>query len=139
MLATNSNLITALDVPRYLWRGNIRKAVRESAVRSLITMLGCRMTRNLPPEIIAVAFDPPADRLIDAARRCTGTHTNYLILSAIAKVVDFLRRGAAGVISAVGINYMVGTAASATFPAIRADFRQAPIVTLFYGGTEGPA
>jgi hypothetical protein len=139
MLATNSNLITALDVPRHLWRGNIRKAARESAVRLLTAMLGRRIARNLSPEIISLEVEPPADRLVDAARRYTGMHTNYLILSAIAKMVDFLRRGAAGVISVVGINCMVGTAASAAIPAIRADFRQVPITTLFYGGAEGPS
>jgi hypothetical protein len=93
----------------------------------------------LPEDIVKVAVEPPVDELIRLAQPYVGLRTNYLILQVVAKAVDFLRRGAAGVISAAGINCMVGTAASSFLPAVRADFRQAPAVALFYGGAEGPA
>jgi hypothetical protein len=93
----------------------------------------------LPEDIVKVAVEPPVDELIRLAQPYVGLRTNYLILQVVAKAVDFLRRGAAGVISAAGINCMVGTAASSFLPAVRADFRQAPAVALFYGGAEGLA
>ncbi|MBM3804287.1 MAG: hypothetical protein FJW26_18475 [Acidimicrobiia bacterium] len=83
-------------------------------------------------------MEPSAAELIRLAQPYVGPRTNYLILLGVAKTVDFLRRGASGVINAVGINCIVGTATSAVVPAIRNDFGQAPIITLTYGKSEAP-
>ena len=98
-----------------------------------------RLVRRLSEEIVRLAVEPPVDELIRMAQPYVGPRTNFLILQVVAKAVDFLRRGAADVISAAGINCMVGTAASSFLPAMRADFHQAPAIVLFCGGREGPA
>jgi hypothetical protein len=42
------------------------------------------------------------------------------------------------VISAAGINCIVGTVVSSMIPALRAGFAHAPVLSLAYGGAEGP-
>ncbi len=49
-----------------------------------------------------------------------------------------LGRGAAGVISAAGINCMIGTIAGSMVPALRSAYGNAPILSLVYGSSEGP-
>jgi len=139
LMAGNSELISTLEIGRNLRRGGIRRAARESATKVLVMGMRRRLIRRLSPEIAALAVEPLPEELIEAAMPFAGSHTNYLIMSAVAKMADFLKRGASGAINAVGINCMVGTAASAAVPRIRAAFGQAPVVTLFYGSTEGPA
>ena len=72
------------------------------------------------------------------ARPYVGPATHFLIVLTVAKIADFLRRGAAGVISVAGINCIVGTVTSSLIPALRADFAQAPVLSLVYGSNEGP-
>jgi hypothetical protein len=138
-LAGNSDLISTLEFGRNLRRGDLGRAAREAATRGLISASRRKLLRDLSADTIAMAVEPSPEVLMESARPFVGMHTNYMILSAVAKMADFLRRGASGVINAAGINCMVGAAASAAIPAIRASFGDAPAVTLFYGNSEGPA
>jgi hypothetical protein len=56
----------------------------------------------------------------------------------VAKIVDFLDRGAAGVISVAGLNCAVGTITASIIPAIRADYGYAPVMSLTCGNGESP-
>ena len=137
--ATFTELLAALNFHTEAGRARIKDAAFDGLTWALVSGVRYRLVRRLPEEIVTAAVEPPVDELIRLAKPYVGPRTNYLILQVVAKAVDFLRRGAAGVISAAGINCMVGTAASSFLPAVRADFRQAPAITLFYGGAEGPA
>jgi hypothetical protein len=86
-----------------------------------------------------IAVEPPVDHFFKLAGGYVGPGTNHLIMHSVGKIADFLSRGAAGVINAAGINCMVGTAVASSIPRIRADYGHAPVITLVYGGTEGPA
>jgi predicted CoA-substrate-specific enzyme activase len=55
------------------------------------------------------------------------------------KIVDFVRRGADGVINATCFNCMVGNASAAVIERIRRDYRDIPIVTAIYAGGEDPS
>jgi predicted CoA-substrate-specific enzyme activase len=55
------------------------------------------------------------------------------------KIVDFARRGAAGVVNAICFNCMVGNASAAVIEKIRRDHRDVPIVTAVYSGGEDPS
>ncbi len=57
----------------------------------------------------------------------------------VAKIVDFARRGADGVVNAMCFNCMVGTASAALVERIRRDHDDLPIVTAVYAGGEDPA
>jgi predicted nucleotide-binding protein (sugar kinase/HSP70/actin superfamily) len=61
-----------------------------------------------------------------------------LLLVNIAKIVDFIDRGAHGVINAICFNCMVGNASTAIIEKIREDHRTKPIITAVYAGGENP-
>jgi predicted CoA-substrate-specific enzyme activase len=64
---------------------------------------------------------------------------NYIVLLNIAKMVDFARNGADGVINAMGLNCMVGTISAALLRTIRADHDNIPMANLVYGEGGGLA
>jgi predicted nucleotide-binding protein (sugar kinase/HSP70/actin superfamily) len=137
--ATATDLSATLSFGRDAERGRFSAAAGEGLARALTSAIRRRIVRDLPEHIARIAVEPPAEDLVRLARPYVGPGTNYLILLTVAKLADFAKRGAAGAINAVALNCMVGTAASSVIPAIRADYRQAPIITLFYGATEGPS
>jgi predicted CoA-substrate-specific enzyme activase len=57
----------------------------------------------------------------------------------VAKIVDFARHGADGVINAISLNCMVGNASAAIIEKIRRDYDDIPIITAVYAGGEDPA
>jgi len=65
-----------------------------------------------------------------------GFDNNQTLLLNIAKMVDFVKQGADGVINAICFNCMLGTVSGALAQKIRKDFRNIPIPTLIYTGTE---
>jgi len=65
-------------------------------------------------------------------------HHELLFLN-VAKIVDFARNGADGIINAMCFNCMVGTASAAVIEKIRADYHDVPIVTAVYAGGDDPA
>ena len=52
---------------------------------------------------------------------------------------DFIECGVHGVINAVAIHCMVGVAIDAALSLLRNTYPDTPVITLTYGGTEGPA
>lgn len=137
--ATMAELASALEAPRLVEGGQFKAAALDGVEWALTAGMRRRLTHGLPPEVVALAVEPPIDELIRLVHPYVGPRTNYMILLSAAKIVDFLRRGASGAINAVGINCVVGTATASVIPAIRADFGEAPIITLIYGSTEGPS
>jgi predicted nucleotide-binding protein (sugar kinase/HSP70/actin superfamily) len=128
----------ALEFRKKASQGRLMDAAFEELTRVFTTQASRRITDRLAPEVAALAVELPPEALIRRARRYVGPGTHFLVVLTVAKIADFLSRGAAGVVSAAGINCMVGTVTSSLIPAIRADFAHAPILSLFYGSTEGP-
>ncbi len=62
-----------------------------------------------------------------------------LLFINVAKVVDFARRGADGIINAICFNCMVGNASAAVNEKIRRDYGDLPIITAVYSGGEDPS
>jgi predicted CoA-substrate-specific enzyme activase len=136
--ATMADLASALETRSEVLQGRLRSAAIDGLTQALTSDARRKLTRRLPREVVDFAVEPPADDLIRLAHRYVGPRTNHLIVLTVAKMVDFLRRGAAGVINASGINCAVGTVSAAAVSAIRADFGNAPIINLVYGNGEGP-
>jgi hypothetical protein len=137
--AQMTDLATTQDLPRMLRRLQPRKALDRGLSRALTAARRRGLVRALSPAVRSIALEPAADRLLELARPYVDPGTIHLILLGVAKIADFLSRGATGVINAAGINCMVGTAIDSAVARIRADHRQAPVITLLYGGSEGPA
>ena len=128
----------ALETRKKVRQGRLRDAAFEELTRVFTSGVSRWLTDGLPPQVAALAVEPPPEEMMRLARPYVGPATHFLIVLTVAKIADFLRRGAAGVISAAGINCVVGTVTSSLIPALRADFAQAPVLSLVYGSSEGP-
>jgi predicted CoA-substrate-specific enzyme activase len=137
--ATMADLSYSLDAQRHIDQGWLAAAAMEGFSKAVLARLRRHLVRRLPDEVVRLAVELPVDELVRRVRPYLGPRTNYLILLTAAKIVDFLQRGAGGVINASGINCIVGVATASVTPAIRADFAQAPVIALVCGGKESPA
>ena len=120
-------------------RGRIRSALEDGVLLTLAKGTRYWLTRDLPQAVRDLAVEPSPAEISRLAAPYVGSKTNFLVIQGVAKLVDFLQRGASGAINAAGLNCMVGTATSAAVPLIRERHDQAPVVNLTYGGSEGPA
>lgn len=65
--------------------------------------------------------------------------SHQLLFINIAKIVDFARNGADGIINAICFNCMVGNASAAIVEKIRRDYDDIPIITAVYAGCDDPS
>ena len=137
--ASLGDLSSAAVVPWLARHGRVRGALSEGLSWALMAGVRRLLMRHLRPETCELAVEPPPEVLLQRAAPYLDRDSNYLVTQLVAKMADFLDRGADGVVSAVGINCMVGVTAAAEIPRIRADRGGAPLLTLTYGANEGPA
>lgn len=62
-----------------------------------------------------------------------------LLFLNIAKIVDFIKRGADGIINVVCFNCMVGNCTASIIEKIRRDYREIPIITATYSSGDNPS
>ena len=94
-----------------------------------------RVKKNLR-EVLPRLREPSSRDILDFISPYMGRDNNQMLLLNIAKMVDFARRGADGVVNAICFNCMLGTVAEALAAQIRKDYRNIPLPTLIYGTTE---
>jgi predicted nucleotide-binding protein (sugar kinase/HSP70/actin superfamily) len=80
--------------------------------------------------------EPSSKEILAFVSPYIGRENNQTLLLNIAKMVDFARRGADGVVNAICLNCMLGTVAEALAAQIRRDHNNIPLPTLIYGTTE---
>lgn len=113
---------------------------RESAAAALILLraeieswrvrflLGTRLER----------VDEPGYReTLELARPYLDGKANDVLVQNVAKMVDYSRRGADGIINAISFHCMLGTVSAALAERIRQDLDGLPLITLVYAGTGG--
>jgi predicted nucleotide-binding protein (sugar kinase/HSP70/actin superfamily) len=134
-----TDLGATLHTPRYARRGLLSRAAGSGLTWTLTSSVRRRVVRGLPAPARELALEPGAARVLELAERFVGENTSYLIQQIVGKLADFLDCGADGAVSAAGVNCMVGTAADAAIPELREAFGGAPVISLTYGGSDGPA
>ena len=80
------------------------------------------------------ADEPGYQQVLDNAAPYVDAKGNEILLLNVAKMVDFARRGADGVLNAISIRCMLGTVSASLTESIRRDHGQIPISTLVYSG-----
>jgi predicted CoA-substrate-specific enzyme activase len=80
--------------------------------------------------------EPSSREILEFVSPYIGWDNNQTLLLNIAKMVDFARRGADGVVNAICFNCMLGTVSEALAAQIRKDCDNIPLPTLIYGTTE---
>lgn len=124
---------------RHADRGSVGEAAYDAFMAVMFRGQAVRLAELLDDDLRERCQEPPARVLLAAAAPYCGTKTIHFVRDIVCKMVDFARRGADGVVSAAGLNCMVGVSAAAMIPAIREDHGGLPMVALAYGGSEGPA
>jgi len=124
---------------RHADRGAVGEAVNDAFMGLMFRGQAARLADLLDDDMRERCQEPPARVLLEAAAPYCGTKTIHFVRDIVCKMVDFARRGADGVVSAAGLNCMVGVSAAAMIPAIREEHGGLPMVALAYGGSEGPA
>ncbi|MBW2734149.1 MAG: hypothetical protein JRH20_17305 [Deltaproteobacteria bacterium] len=137
--ASMVELSSEIDGPRFFREGRLRLAFDAGFNWAVTSSVRALMRRRLRPEVRELALELTPGQLTDLAEPYLGPRTNFLVTQSVAKIVDFLDRGAAGALNVAGHNCMVGSSVDAIIPALRKAHDDAPVLTLLYGATEGPA
>jgi hypothetical protein len=127
------------DSRRDARRLHVKDAFWETLSWGITTGVLKRLLRNVDPEALALATEQKPSRLVELATPFVSEHTNWLVLLGVGKIADFIECGVQGVINAVAVHCMVGVAIDSAMPLLRNSYPETPIITLTYGGTEGPA
>jgi len=94
-----------------------------------------RVKKNLR-EVLPRLCEPSSRDILEFVSPYIGRDNDQTLLLNIAKMVDFARRGADGVVNAICFNCMLGTVSEALAVQIRRDYKNIPLPTLIYGTTE---
>jgi len=79
--------------------------------------------------------EPSPKDILEFVSLYIGRDNDQTLLLNVAKMVDFAKRGADGVVNAICFNCMLGTVAEALAAQIRRDYKNIPLPTLTYGTT----
>jgi hypothetical protein len=120
-------------------RLHIKDAFWETLSWGITTGVLKRLFRNIDQQALALATEQKPSRLVELAEPFVSEHTNWLVLLGVGKIADFIDCDVKGVINAVALHCMVGVAIDSALPLLRNTYTNTPIITLTYGGTEGPA
>jgi predicted CoA-substrate-specific enzyme activase len=85
---------------------------------------------------VPLAKDPTYGDIVKFTQPYVGLDGNEFLFLNVAKMVDFSRQGADGVINAICFNCMLGTVSAAITSRVRRDYNQIPIPTFIYTGSE---
>ncbi len=117
-------------------------ADRKYGVSSILALLYLRKelekvkVRRRLDGAIPLAKEPTYGDVVKHTLPYVGLDSNRFLFLNVAKMVDFARRGADGVINAICFNCMLGTVSAAISSSVRDDFDHIPIPTFIYTGSE---
>ena len=123
---------------------NLRKKIvgRKYGASSIMAILYLRKelekakVRRRLRKAVPFAKDPAYGDVVKYTAPYVGIEGNRFLFLNMAKIVDFARRGADGVINAVCFNCMVGAASAVLAAGVRSDYANIPIPTFVYTGSE---
>ncbi|HOI91160.1 MAG TPA: hypothetical protein PLK28_11690 [Candidatus Rifleibacterium sp.] len=115
----------------------IRKIIA-AGTAAFRAMIGAWRIKSAAGSRVAHLQEPGYREMLDLARPYMHNGQYELLLVNIAKIVDYCKNGAAGVINAICLNCMVGNASAAIIEKIRKDHPEVPIVTAVFSGSENP-
>ncbi|MGB9893384.1 MAG: hypothetical protein ACPLRA_03145, partial [Candidatus Saccharicenans sp.] len=118
-----------------LSEGNLIETVKYAGLNLVKEIKKIKVRKKLAPDDLRIK-EPSYEDLV----RSTVTYLNYnnnqsLFLN-VAKMVDFARKGADGIINVICFNCLLGTTAAAISGRIKKDFQNIPLPTLIYGESE---
>lgn len=104
---------------------------------ALLAKIGAWRVRHTIGNRIEHLIEPDYKEMLKLAEPYMSNTNHHLLLVNVAKIIDFIKNGADGVINAICFNCMVGNASAAIIEKIRQDYHT-PIITAVYSGSENP-
>jgi predicted CoA-substrate-specific enzyme activase len=98
---------------------------------------GWRIRFHLGQKLLR-AEEPGYRETLDLAGPYLDGRTNEILVQNVAKMVDYVRRGADGVINAISFHCMLGTISASMTERIRKDHDMIPLSTFVFSSTWGP-
>jgi predicted CoA-substrate-specific enzyme activase len=80
--------------------------------------------------------EPSYKSILEFSRPYINPENNRILLLNIAKMVDYAKRGADGIVNVICMNCMLGTVSEAISAQIKKDFDNIPIPTLVFSGSD---
>jgi len=119
-----------------LYEGNYRDAAGGAFLYMRNRMEAWRVRFHLGTRLERVE-EPGYQETLDLAGPYVDGKVNEILLQNVAKMVDYAKRGADGVINAISFHCMLGTICAALTERIRMDYDMMPISTFIYSGKSG--
>lgn len=133
--------IMDFSIRRQWFRGSMGETALLGALmlrKNVETWRVLRSFRNHGHSTDASDFEEPGfEDILNMAAPYIGREQNAVLILNIAKMIDFARRKADGILNAACFNCMLGTVSAAITNRIRDDYDGIPIVNLVYSGLEG--
>ena len=87
-------------------------------------------------QALARISEPNYKSILEFSRPYISPENNSILLLNIAKMVDYAKRGADGIINVICMNCMLGTVSEAISIQIKRDFNNIPLPTLVFSGSD---
>jgi predicted CoA-substrate-specific enzyme activase len=131
-----------LDVIEFGWRRQISEDFDDgryldsftTAMLFLRKEMESRRVRFMWGNPVEMAGEPGYREVLSRASPYMDEDANEMVLLNIAKMVDYAKRGAAGIINAISFHCMLGTVSASITDRIRQDHGMLPITTMVYSG-----
>jgi predicted nucleotide-binding protein (sugar kinase/HSP70/actin superfamily) len=131
-----------VDVVEFGWRRQMSEDFDDgryldsfaTAMLFLRKEMESRRVRFMWGNQVEMAGEPGYREVLSRASPYMDEDANEMVLLNIAKMVDFAKRGAAGIINAISFHCMLGTVAASITDRIRQDYGMLPITTMVYSG-----
>ena len=128
--------VQAWRYPQLARRTQGLRAASIAFVRGVVQRRDYERLERLFDDRLDCGREPAIAQILDLAAPYLHPEIDVPVTTQVAKAVDFIRKGAAGIVHVLPINCMLSTAAAGTYPRVRADHGDAPILTLIYDGLQ---
>jgi len=94
-----------------------------------------RIKKGFKQALVRIS-EPNYKSILEFSRPYINPENNSILLLNIAKMVDYAKRGADGIINVICMNCMLGTVSEAISTQIKKDFDNIPLPTLVFSGSD---
>jgi len=108
-----------------------------ASIKRIVQMRDYDRLEQLFEPFLANKREPTVAEIGAYAEPLLGRGMEVPVVVNVAKAVDFARKGCAGLVHAIPLGCLMSTVAASTFPRLRAQHADIPILSLTYDGIQG--
>jgi predicted CoA-substrate-specific enzyme activase len=123
------------DFNENLASGNLKETLRLAGLNLLKDTKKRQVVKKLEFSDLKIK-EPGFEDMVRSTASYLSFNNNQTLFLNVARMIDFARKGADGIINVICFNCLLGTTSAAISARIRKDFGNIPLPTLIYGETE---